>query len=215
MEALEFCYLDEEIAVCVKPPGVLSTDEAGGMPSLVRAALGDPCAEVRTVHRLDRVVGGLMVLARSERAASELSRQIRAGAFDKAYQAVLHGAPQEKQGELCDLLARDRRTCTTYVVPQTGKGVQEARLEYRVTAQAGGLTRVWIRLQTGRTHQIRVQFASRALPLVGDRKYGGGRDDCGIALWSCMLAFHHPATGEAMRFRVDPPACYPWTEVPE
>lgn len=203
-------YQDDHILLCVKPPRVLSTDEAGGMPELVRQALGDPAADVRTVHRLDRVVSGLMVLARSPQAASELSRQIREGEFDKEYLAVVHGAPAEPAGRMTDLLLRDKRERKTYVVAERGKGVQEAILDYRVLACSEGLTKVAIRLITGRTHQIRAQFSGRGLPLVGDRKYSLLEDDCEIALWSHRLSFRHPVTGEAVDFRVDPPKGYPW-----
>ena len=203
-------YQDEHILLCVKPPRVLSTDEPGGMPELVRQALGDPEADVRTVHRLDRVVSGLMVLARSAQAASELSRQIREGEFDKEYLAVIHGVPEAPEGRLRDLLLRDKRERKTYVVTEPGKGVQEALLDYRVLASDGGLSKVAIRLITGRTHQIRAQFSGRGLPLVGDRKYSLLEDGCEIALWSHRLKFRHPATGEIMEFRAEPPECYPW-----
>ena len=123
------------------------------------------------MHRLDRVVSGLMVLARNASAASELSRQIREGDFQKEYLAVLHGCPEAPQGTLRDLLLRCKQERKTYVVDHMEKGVQEAILNYRVLNQADGLSRVSIQLVTGRTHQIRAQFSSRNLPLVGDRKY--------------------------------------------
>ncbi len=210
---MELLYADRAIAVAVKPAGVLSTDEPGGMPSLVRAALGDPQAEVRTVHRLDRVVGGLMVLARSAEAAAELSRQIRAQTFEKRYLAILHGTPEAPEGMLRDLLLRDRRTCKTLVVQQPGKYVQEAILTYRVLQTCGTYSRVEIHLQTGRTHQIRAQFSAHGHPLVGDRKYGYPEDGCETALWSAHLAFCHPESGERLSFTRLPPACGPWTLV--
>lgn len=208
---MEIVYLDEDIAVCVKPARVLSTDEPGGMPELVRQALGDEKAEVRTVHRLDRVVGGLMVLARTAEAASELSRQIRDGGFQKEYLAVIHGTPEADAGRLCDLLLRDKARKMTFVAESEGKGIQPAALQYRVLNRNDGLSRVCIRLETGRTHQIRVQFASRGLPLVGERKYSTLPDDCELALWSCCLGFDHPKTGERMEFSIEPPGVYPWT----
>ena len=210
---LTMLYLDDQIAVCVKPPRVLSTDEPGGMPDLVRQTLGDPRADVRTVHRLDRVVGGVMVLARNAEAAAELSRQIREGTFGKEYLAVVHGVPQEKSGELWDLLGRDKARRMTYVAEAPGKGIQQARLSYRVEAVRENLSLVRIRLHTGRTHQIRVQFASRGLPLVGERKYAVLEDPCELALWSCRLSFAHPATGKGMDFSLEPPLVYPWTEL--
>lgn len=207
---MEIIYCDEWIAVCVKPARVLSTDEPGGMPELVRQALGTD--DVRTVHRLDRVVSGLMVLARSAEAASELSRQIREGQFQKEYLAVVHGHPDTDAGMLRDLLLRNKQERKTYIVTEPAKGVQEAILTYQVKAKTGDMTRVQIQLQTGRTHQIRAQFAGRNLPLVGDRKYSLLEDDCEIALWSYRLAFTHPKTGEPMDFALEPPAVYPWTD---
>lgn len=208
---MELLYVDESIVVCVKPPRVLSTDEPGGVPELVRQALGDESAQVRTVHRLDRVVSGLMVLARSALAASELSRQIRDREFEKEYLAVIHGSPDTESGTLRDLLLRNKPERKTYVVAEPAKGVQEAILHYQVIARNEDMSRVRIQLETGRTHQIRAQFSSRDLPLVGDRKYSLLEDDCEIALWSYRLAFQHPKTGEPMEFTLEPPQTYPWT----
>ena len=207
---MELIYQDRDIIVCVKPPRVLSTDEPGGMPELIRGALGDPQANVRTVHRLDRVVSGLMVFARSARAASELSRQIREGKFQKEYLAVIHGKPEEK-GTLKDLLLRNKQERKTYIVTEPGKDVQEAILHYQRLNSVGDLSRVRIQLETGRTHQIRAQFSGRGMPLVGDRKYSLLEDDCEIALWSYRLAFAHPYSGELIEFILEPPESYPWT----
>lgn len=210
---MELIYVDRDIVVCIKPPRVLSTDEPGGLPELVREALGDPNANIRTVHRLDRVVSGLMVLARTSKSASELSRQIRDGEFGKEYLAVIHGKPEESQGTLRDLLLRNKPERKTYVVTEPGKDVQEAILNYQVLASSETLSRVRIQLVTGRTHQIRAQFSGRQHPLVGDRKYGTQEETCEIALWSYRLSFRHPYTGETMEFVQDPPSVYPWTEV--
>lgn len=207
---MELIYQDAELVVCVKPPRVLSTDEPGGMPELVRQALGTD--DIRTVHRLDRVVSGLMVLARSAESASELSRQIREGVFQKEYLAVIHGHPKQKSGELRDLLLRNKQERKTYIVTEPAKGVQEAILTYQQLAQTAELTKVRIQLQTGRTHQIRAQFSGRGMPLVGDRKYSLLEDDCEIALWSYRLAFSHPKTGVPMEFVLEPPKSYPWTD---
>lgn len=210
---MELIYLDNEIVVCVKPPRVLSTDEPGGLPELVRHALGNPNADVRTVHRLDRVVSGVMVLARSAAAASELSRQIREDQFTKEYLAVVHGCPKPESGTLTDLLYRDKARRMTMVASHPGKGVQEAVLDYQLLHCAGYISRVKVHLRTGRTHQIRVQFASRGMPLVGERKYATLDDPCEIALWSHKIGFFHPATGERMEFSQEPPEGYPWTLV--
>ena len=209
---MELVYVDDDILVCLKPARVLSTDEPGGVPDLCREALGDPKADVRTVHRLDRVVAGLMVLARNAKAASELSRQIREDEFEKEYQAVVHGQAEQK-ATLRDLLGRDKARRMTFVAAEPAKGVQEAVLDYWLLAKAEDMSRVQIRLHTGRTHQIRVQFASRNMPLVGERKYSERNDPCEIALWSCRLAFTHPKTGQRMEFTHEPPNEFPWKEV--
>ena len=210
---MEILYQDADILVCIKPARILSTDEPGGLPDLVREALGDPKADVRTVHRLDRVVSGVMVLARNAKAASELSRQIRDNEFSKEYLAVVHGVPEKKEGTLKDLLYRDKARRMTMVALEPGKGVQEAVLDYRVLSQTETMSRINIRLHTGRTHQIRVQFSSREMPLVGERKYCTLEDPCEIALWSHKIGFTHPGTGKKMFFAKEPPSDYPWTVV--
>ncbi len=208
---MEIIYKDSALVVCLKPPRVLSTDEPGGMPELVRAALGDADADVRTVHRLDRVVSGLMVLARGAKAASELSRQIRDDEFEKCYLAAVHGDVGEC-GTMTDLMYRDKARKMSFVTDTPGKGVQEAVLDYKTLARTEGMSKVKIILRTGRTHQIRCQFASRGCPVVGDRKYGTLTDgDCDIALWSHEISFTHPETGERLHFSAEPPATWPWT----
>ncbi|MCI8827280.1 MAG: RluA family pseudouridine synthase [Ruminiclostridium sp.] len=210
---LDILYQDDALVVCVKPFRVLSTDEPGGMPDLIREALGQPHAKVRAVHRLDQVVGGLMVYGLSAHAASELSRQIRENRFAKEYQAVIHWRPREDQGTFRDLLGRNEKTRKTYVTQTPGKGVQEAVLHYQLLDNRQGFSLVQIQLETGRTHQIRAQFSARGLPLAGDRKYSRYPDpkDWQIALWSNHLSFTHPETGEAMDFRLPPPETEPWT----
>ena len=164
--------------------------------------------ELFTVHRLDRVVGGLMVLARNAHTASELSKQMRAGSFEKRYRAVVHGCTGDR-GEMRDLMYRDMRRKMSFVTDTPAKGVQEAILNYETLGRAEGMSLVEIELITGRTHQIRCQFSSRGMPLVGERKYSTLPDDCPIALWSCYLAFTDPK-GERRSFRLEPPSCYPW-----
>ena len=209
---MNILYCDNEIIVCEKPRRILSTDEPGGMPSLVRDALGDSRADVRTVHRLDQVVGGVMVLARSADAASELSRQIRENVFAKEYLAVVHGMIPEMSGNFRDLLYRDKAQRKTYIVQEPGKGVQEALLRYETLFCTENMTCVRIFLETGRTHQIRAQFSGRGYPLIGDRKYSLLQDDCEIALWSSRLSFLHPISGKQMSFSLRPPEEYPWNE---
>ena len=210
---MELLYVDDAVVVCIKPARVLSTDEPGGLPELVRQALGDPQADIRTVHRLDRVVSGVMVLARGAQAASELSRQVRENEFEKEYLAIVHGVPETAGGTLTDLLYRDKARRMTMVAKEPGKGVQEAALSYRVLGSTGDFSRVAVHLHTGRTHQIRVQFASRGMPLAGERKYSTLDDPWEIALWSRRIAFTHPWTGKRMEFSHEPPDTASWTMV--
>lgn len=209
---MNIIYYDNNIIVCIKPAGVISTDEEGGMPQLLREALGDESADIRAVHRLDQVVSGLMVYAQSNAAASELSRQIRCGEFHKSYLAVVHGVPEERKGRFEDILLRSKEKRKTFVINKPARGAQNAILDYELLGSNGERSLVAIELITGRTHQIRAQFSHRRLPLLGDRKYGAGEDDCRIALWSYSLSFLNPETGKRMSFRVKPPKEYPWSD---
>ena len=205
---MEIICLEKDFVVCLKPAGVLSTDEPGGLPELIRAELGDEKADIRTVHRLDRVVGGLMVLARNAQTASELSKQMRAGTFEKKYRAVVHGNCDDK-GQMVDLMYRDMRRRISRVTDTPGKGVQEAILNYWTLGRCDDMSLVEIELITGRTHQIRCQFSSRNMPLVGERKYSTLPDDCPMALWSCYLSFTD-MKGVKRTFTAPPPQIYPW-----
>ena len=207
---MEIICLEKDFVVCLKPAGVLSTDEPGGLPELVRAELGDMKADIRTVHRLDRVVGGLMVLARNAETASELSKQMRAGTFEKKYRAVVHGNCDDK-GQMVDLMYRDMRRRISRVTDTPGKGVQEAILNYWTLGRCDDMSLVEIELITGRTHQIRCQFSSRNMPLVGERKYSTLTDDCPMALWSCYLSFTD-MKGAKRKFSAPPPQIYPWNK---
>ncbi len=203
-------YQDRRILVAVKPVGVRSTNEPGGMPERIRQTLGQPEACVRTVHRLDQVVGGLMVFARSQRAAAILSQDIRERRFEKRYFAVVHGVPEAPEGDMRDLLWRSPQERKTYVTDTPGKGVLAAELSYRTLETVSHRSLVEITLGTGRTHQIRAQFAARGMPLVGDGKYGAPEEGRGIALWSCFLGFRHPETDLPMTFFLRPPEVDPW-----
>lgn len=209
---MNIIYYDNNLIVCIKPAGVISTDEEGGMPQLLREALGDEKADIRAVHRLDQVVSGLMVYAQSNEAASELSRQIRCGDFHKSYLAVVHGVPEDRKGRFEDILLRSKEKRKTFVINKPARGAQNAILDYELLGSNGDRSLVAIELITGRTHQIRAQFSHRRLPLLGDRKYGAGEDNCRIALWSYSLSFINPETGKRMSFKVKPPREYPWTE---
>ena len=202
---LEIVYSDKDVAVCVKPHGVFCETSGGQtcMPSLIAAALGKECY-VGTVHRLDTVTGGLMLYSLNERLTGKLSEAIAAKDTEKEYLAIIHGCPAEHDGELRDLLFRDAQKNKSYVVKRMRKGVREAILSYRVIdtkdTEYGTLSLVRIKLTTGRTHQIRVQFSSRAMPLLGDGKYGGSDNLPTVALVSTRLSFTHPRNGKRMTF---------------
>ena len=206
---MEIVYQDERIVVAVKPAGILSTDEPGGMPSLLRQALGTEC--IRTVHRLDAQTGGLMVFARSRKAAALLSEQVRERQFRKGYLAIVHGVPQPLRGEMHDLLRRDSVRRVTCVADAPSAEAREALLSYETLDSADGLSLVRVQLHTGRTHQIRAQFSSRGMPLAGDRKYGLPDDPVTpLALWAYQLSFIHPQTGKELFFTRLPPETEPW-----
>ena len=178
---MEILFYDHDLAVCVKPVGL---DSEAQVPAELKRALG---GEIFPVHRLDKNVGGVMVYARTKQAAATLSRAVQDGAMVKEYVAMVHGLPQES-GDWEDLLWKDSSKNKVYVVKRKRGGVKEARLTFRrLTDNDPAL--VAVRLYTGRSHQIRVQFASRGFPLAGDRKYGGKDDFPSPMLYSCRLTF--------------------------
>ena len=222
-------YEDAALVVLDKPAG-LSSEE--GVPAALRAHWNAPDAFVGVVHRLDTGVSGLMVYARTPAAAAALSRQVTqsqdadavpdgraegkaaAPQFVKQYRAVISGVPDAQlpaAGVLRDYLFKDSRKGRVFPVSRPRKGVREAVLEYRILATAGESSLAEITLHTGRTHQIRVQFASRKHPLYGDGKYGS-RFKGDIALQSAGLRFVHPDTGKPMAFSLPLPAAAPWKE---
>ena len=180
------------------------------MPEILMSQCG--AREIFCVHRLDQGVGGVMVYAKTRAAAAALSGLIQTNAFEKRYLAVTRGCPAEPEGTLRDLLYRDAARNKSYVVKRMRKGVREASLEYRVLESTPDAALLLIKLHTGRSHQIRVQLSSRALPLLGDTKYGGLHSDCGIALWSFSLSFKHPVSGKPMTFSCPPPKRAPWEQ---
>ena len=192
-------FQDRSLAVCLKPPGILSQDGPGEtLPALLREQLN---CEIYPVHRLDREVGGVMVYAKTSRAAGALSAAMAQGAFRKEYLCILRGRPAEPEGTCRDLLIHDKARNKSFVVQRMRGGVKEASLDYRLLAEAEGLSLVLVRLHTGRTHQIRVQFSSRGMPLAGDGRYGGGGGD--LALWSFSLSFPDPG-GKPLAFSALP-----------
>ena len=202
---MKLYYQDTHLAVCRKEPGVLSEHAAdgSGMPDLLAEELGIPPEQVYVVHRLDRTTGGLMVFALDSRTAAHLSEEIREGRFVKEYLALAEGTVQS--GEMVDQLYFDRGRNQSFVVKKR-PGAKEARLHCTALAvydspfaETDKVTLCRVKLETGRTHQIRVQFASRKHPLAGDRKYGAKTRTKECMLWSAYLAFRHP-DGREMAF---------------
>ena len=198
---MQILYADRQLAVCLKPVGLDSEKE---VPQALMEALG---GEVFPIHRLDQNVGGVMVYARTKAAAAQLSECIRSGSMVKEYVACVHGTPPD-QGDWQDLLFKDSRRNKVFVVTRQRTGVKDARLTFtRLTSGETSLVR--IRLYTGRSHQIRVQFASRGFPLVGDHKYGARDDTPAPMLFSCCLRF--PYGGKEVCFEALPPWATPCT----
>ncbi len=205
----DIIFEDKSIIVCVKPAGLQSQ---GGKNDLVAVldeyfSQNDPVAKAYPVHRLDRETAGVMVFAKTQRAAAQLSAQIAGNKMRKHYYAVVQGLPDDS-GVFKDLLFHDRQKNKTYTVKRSRKGVKDASLEFKRLSVYENLALVDVLLHTGRTHQIRVQFASRKMPLIGDGKYGGGNGSLG--LFAYKLEFTHPQTNEHLCFSATPPDEYPW-----
>ncbi len=207
----EILFEDDSIIVCIKPQGIISQSSGGtDMLAMLNEYFGGS-AQAYPVHRLDRETGGIMVFAKTAKAASELSMQIQQNKIKKRYFAVIKGTPEEKSGVLKDLLFRDKQKNKTFTVKRMRKGVREASLEYEVIGEADGYSLLDILLHTGRTHQIRVQFSNRKHPLYGDGKYGGGAGN--LALFAQSLEFYHPINGEKLCFSAKPNTdSEPWSK---
>lgn len=199
---IEVLYSDDCLAVVIKPIGYVSEDGEKSVPALIREALGKPDAYVGTVHRLDKNVGGLMVYSLRRETTGKLTEALSSPDAGKEYLALLSGIPEKDEDILTDLLYHDRGKNKTYVVKRKRAGVKEAKLSYKVVKTEEGKALVSVKLYTGRTHQIRAQFASRALPLVGDSRYGGGKGE--PMLYSYRLTFTHPKNGKKMEFERNP-----------
>ena len=191
---MELLYSDRDLVVCVKPVGLEAESQ---VPAELRQALG---GEIYTVHRLDLNVGGVMVYARNKSTAAALSRSIQEGTMVKEYVAKVHGVPPE-EGDWEDLLWKDSSKNKVFVVKRQRGGVKKARLEFK-RLREGETLLVRIRLHTGRSHQIRVQFSSRGFPLVGDHKYGSRAVETAPKLYSCSITF--PFHGKTFRFESMP-----------
>ena len=207
---MEILFEDKYIIVCRKESGMLSEGEGDNcLPTLIAAHLRESGAtdpKVYPVHRLDRETVGAIVYALTDRAAAELSAQIQRGDFEKEYLALCHGRPEKDADTLKDLLFYDRRKGKSFAVDRKRAGVKEASLEYTVLSSVAEYSLLRVKLHTGRTHQIRVQFASRKHPLAGDRRYGAPKSEFDtVALVAHRLSFNHPKSGERLTFTVEPP----------
>lgn len=196
---MEVLFEDKNLIVAIKERGLLS-EEHESKPNMVMSLKEVTGGEIYPVHRLDKDVGGVMVYAKTKSAAASLSAQAGDRTMKKTYLAILHGKPQEESGTLEDLLFFDKGKNKSFVVKKERRGVKKAILNYRVISQKDGNALIEVELLTGRTHQIRVQFASRKMPLFGDRRYGAKDESRIIALWSKEISFLHPVTKERMTF---------------
>ena len=191
---MEILYSDKNLIVCIKPVGL---DSEAEVPAALKEMFG---GDIFPIHRLDKNVGGVMVYARTKQAAAALSKAVQEGTMVKEYVAVVHGTPPET-GDWEDLLFKDSSKNKVFVVKKERKGVKKARLEFK-TLRSGEESLIRIRLHTGRSHQIRVQFSSRGFPLVGDHKYGSRDEKKEPMLFSCRITF--PWKGETKQFEALP-----------
>ena len=191
---MELLYSDREIVICIKPVGL---DSEVQVPAALKEQLG---GEIFPIHRLDKNVGGVMVFARTKGAAAALSKAVQEGSMVKEYRCLVHGTPPET-GDWEDLLWKDSSKNKVFVVKRERKGVKPARLEF-TRLSAGEESLVHVRLHTGRSHQIRVQFASRGFPLVGDHKYGAKDAASAPMLFSCRVTF--PWKGKTVTYEAFP-----------
>ena len=205
---IEILYQDSAVVVCIKPIGLNSESD---MVSALKEQLS---TDIFAVHRLDKAVSGVMVYAKTKESCANLTRQITENKLTKEYLAVVSGTPEIPSGTLEDLLYHDVRTNKTFVVNRKRAGVKKALLEYKTLATAeyesSNVSLISVRLITGRTHQIRVQFASRKMPLLGDVRYGGNKLCKNVALFSYRLSLYNPISQELQDFEALPPKQLPW-----
>ena len=220
VEDLVVLYEDNHIIVVLKPQNIPSCEDESKDTDLltvvkehVKIRENKPGnVYVGLVHRLDRPTGGVMVYAKSSKAAARLSEQMKTGDFEKKYYAVLVGTPREKKATLTNYLKKNPINNMVYVCPQTVEGAKFAELEYNVVGENNGLSLAEIKLHTGRSHQIRVQTANIGTPVYGDMRYGGEKAKKGkLALWATSLSFTHPVSKERLCFKIQPPSDeIPW-----
>lgn len=218
-KGIRIVYEDNHILVVVKPQNIPSQADDSKDPdmlTLLKEYIKDKYnkegdAFLGLVHRLDRPTGGVMVFARTSKAAERLSESLKSGDFEKKYMAVVQGVPKHKQDRLTHYLIKNETRNVVQVAPMTSQGAKRADLDYKVLNERSNLSLVMIRLLTGRSHQARVQMATIGTPIIGDAKYG--KEDkikSHLALWAVELKFTHPTLKEKMTFRVYPPEEYPW-----
>ncbi len=218
---MKILYEDKYLIVCEKPIGVESQLSSAGKPDMItllseyRKEKGED-SYVGLVHRLDTATGGAMIYSKQENVTGKISGILNSPEYEKEYLAIVHGAPEQSEGELRDLLYHDKNKNKSYVVDRDRKGVKEAIAQYKLIDSLedndnGKISLVKVRLITGRTHQIRVQFASRGMSLLGDGKYGSRDNKASLALWSHRLSFVHPITKKKIEVTSEPPRDYPWS----
>jgi len=217
---MHIIYEDNHIIVVEKPVNIPAQEDDSGdkdMLTIIKEYLKEQYNKpgnvyLGLVHRLDRPVGGTMAFAKTSKAASRLSEQIRNREFKKVYLAIIHGVPEARKGTLKHFLLKDSRTNIVKAVRPDIIGAKEAILDYEVLESKENLSLVKVNLHTGRSHQIRVQFSTMGCPLYGDQKYGENLNKPGqqLALWSNELAFIHPTTKEELSFQSLPPESFPW-----
>ena len=214
MEELTILYEDNHIIVALKPQNVPTCEDESKdrdmlniLKDYIKETYNKPGnVYLGLVHRLDRPTGGVMVFAKSSKAAARLSEQMKNGDFEKRYYAVLVGIPKDEQAILTHYLKKNAINNVVYVCPPLTEGAKFAELDYRVLETVGNYSLADVRLHTGRSHQIRVQMSAIGCPVYGDMRYGGEKAKKGkLALWAYYLAFSHPVTKERLVFRVQPP----------
>lgn len=219
-EDLVILYEDNHIIVVLKPQNIACCPDESGDDNLfdcIKRYIKEKYEKpgnvfLGLIQRLDRPTGGVMVYAKTSKAAARLSEQLKSGGFEKKYLAVLCGTPSKKSATLENYLRKNSVNNMVYVCTQTEEGAKFASLDYEIIGEAGGLSLAQIKLHTGRTHQIRVQMAAINAPVYGDMRYGGENAVKGkLSLWAYSLSFSHPVTGEKLRYIAEPPLSEkPW-----
>ena len=221
MDELIILYEDNHIIVVLKPQNVPTCEDESkdkDMLTYIKEYIRDKYGKqgnvyLGLVHRLDRPTGGVMVFAKSSKAAARLSEQMKNGDFEKKYLAVLTDTPREERAVLKNYLKKNPINNMVYLATATTTGAKYAELDYKILETHKNLALAEVRLHTGRSHQIRVQMSSVGCPVFGDMRYGGEKAVKGnLALWAYSLAFSHPVTKERLVFKIQPPKeVVPWT----